>query len=105
MTLIAPKLCAFCREPFTPTTATQRYCRRRCVSQHKRITQAGKAPAAANQALRARYDEHRQCEIQRRFGTLTTREMDIYRWVYRKAYMDGYNTANHKHLSRRRTAA
>jgi hypothetical protein len=105
MPLIAPKTCAFCLEAFTPTTATQRYCRRRCVSQHKRFTQAGQAPVAANQALRARYDEHRQCEIDRRFGTLSQRELDIYRWVYRKAYTDGYNAANHKHQIRRRSAA
>lgn len=93
--LIAPRLCAECREPFTPRMEKQRYCPRpaRCSYQGRSRLQRGKVPEAAVAGRRRIAAAIRERKLQGRFGTLTEREEAIFAFAHAAGYDEGYQIA------------
>lgn len=78
--LIAPKMCAYCHEPFTPTLAKQRYCPKpsRCAYLAVGQTLRGVVPVKAIEGKRRRDQARVDATLDGKFGPLTDRERMIY---------------------------
>lgn len=92
--LIAPRLCAYCHEPFTPTRVAQRYCPRpaRCANFGAARRLKGVVPVQAVAAKQRRDQALVQAACLQIFGALTDREQAIYRFAYQRGYDKGYFT-------------
>lgn len=101
--LIAPRICGYCHEPFTPRGATQRFCPKpfRCAYQWQSRERKGIAPLAAIAGKRIRDRRVVQARIQSCFGDLSDRELAIYQRGHRDGYDAGFNTA---YFTRKRSA-
>lgn len=93
--LIPPKLCAWCRLPFTPRKPEQRYCPKpsRCAYQAQSRLRRGQVPHAAVEGKRKRDAAIRDARLGGRFGALSEREQQVFDYAYQLGYDDGYQTA------------
>lgn len=99
MNLIPPKVCAYCREPFTPKQPKQRHCNTRCARKRVGERMRGQPLIAALRAKQAKKIARAHEAIQ-----ALTDPIAIYERGRRDGYMEGYNAAYYK-LGRRRTEA
>lgn len=90
--LIAPRLCTWCHEPFTPVHPSRRFCPKpaRCAYQWLSQQRKGIAPHAAIAKRRQQKGQAAAAALSERFGTLTDRELEIYGVGQRDGYDDGY---------------
>jgi hypothetical protein len=104
--LIAPRLCGWCHEPFTPRKADQKFCPRpnRCASQSLGQRLRGIAPEAAIAARKVAHGTHLRERVAETFGALSDRELKIYQHGHRDGYNDAYNQC-YAPLKKRRRAA
>jgi hypothetical protein len=90
--LIAPKLCAYCHEPFTPVRPEQKFCPRpaRCAQRSQGEQLRGIAPTAAIAAKKARDAAIVQARCRERFGEMSERDQAIYAFGHTTGYDKGY---------------
>lgn len=93
--LIPPRLCAYCHEPFTPTRPEQKYCPKPATCRWKGPGEKmrGRIPVEACAAKRQRDAALIQQRCDARFGSLTAREVEIYRFAYSLGYDQAYQVA------------
>jgi hypothetical protein len=105
MALIAPKLCAYCLEPFTPVKPTQQFCRNRCKARAIGYRLKGIKPQQACAAKAATRRARLARMTQDRFGSLTAREEALLQFGLTVGYRQGYNVASGQARVTQRTAA
>lgn len=92
--LIAPKLCAWCHEAFTPRRPEQKCCPKpaRCAYLLVGQQRIGQPPLAAIEKRRQMKGKVAEAALTERFGELTEREREIYHVGCRHGYNFGYAT-------------
>jgi len=91
MTLIAPKMCGYCAEPFTPTKPHSKFCSNRCKARFIGRRLKGVKPLAACAAKERKRVARFARMTQERFGPLTARERALLQFGLTAGYRNGYN--------------
>lgn len=106
MTLIPPKVCPECGEPYTPMprydgTAQVTCGKKRCKFGRLSRQRRGQAPLAAIAAVRRKARARAEARVVSTFGSLSDREFAIFEYARKVGYLDGYNKAYHKAYPRK----
>jgi len=90
--IIAPRLCAYCHEAFTPKREAQKYCAApaRCRWNGPAERLRGIVPEAAVRGKQQRDAAAIQQRESALFGPLSERELAIYRHAFQRGYDVGY---------------
>lgn len=103
--LIAPRLCAWCQEPFTPAKYridVQQCCGLSCARRLSGFKRRGQQQPQLMTAVQQRADARFAALVADRFGMLSERERAIFRAAYDRGYDKGYNTASRPFAMARR---
>lgn len=94
MNLIEPKICAWCREPFTPDryrVETQQCCSGLCARRHGGLKRRGQPVQHGLNAIQKRAADRMAGIVADRFGLLSAREQEIFKFARQYGYDQGYN--------------
>lgn len=91
--LIAPKVCRYCHEPFTPRKPEQMFCPKpaRCAFAWQSRARKGQLPLAAIAARRRQDAATLQAALGTRFGVLSDRDREVYAYAHRIGYNAGFS--------------
>lgn len=92
--LIEARVCAWCGQPYTPNrykVATQKCCSAICARKHGGMKRRGQVVPQLVVATQKRAALRQAQQLSDQFGMLSPRERELFRFAYRRGYVNGYN--------------